>query len=67
MTQPNFSTNLNAIPSTEYDKLSPEDLDKLINAAHQVRTGRTGRVSSAPPVAPKRVVDLESILGGLSG
>ena len=67
MTQPNFSTNLNAIPATDFDNMSQEDLDKLINASHQVKTGRTGRVSSAPPVIPKRVVDLESILGGLNG
>ena len=62
--QPTFYTNLpGGVPGTEYDNLSPEELDKLINAAHKLKTGRAGNLSPTPPLPPKRHVDLDAILG----
>ena len=60
--QPNLQTDLQgAIPPSEYDDLSSEDLVKLLNSV----TGR-GQLSPEPTApAPKRVVNLEHILGGL--
>ena len=56
-TQPKPNSESLGYKPTEFDDLSPEELDKLINA--------TGRVRVAPATAPKqkRVVDL-SFLGG---
>ena len=63
--QPNFTTNQNAIPSTDYDNMSSEDLAKLINAAHKIRTGHSGNVSSTHPTPQaKKYVDLDQYLGG---
>lgn len=66
--QPNFQVNTSTdarILGTEFDNMSEADLQRLINAAHQVKTGRPGNLSSAPPPVAKRVVNLEHILGGL--
>ena len=64
--QPNFYTNLQGgVPGTDYDNLSPEELDKLINTAHKLKTGRSGSLTPAPLPPPKRHADLTSILGGL--
>ena len=59
--QPNIPTNIQGgTPSTEYDNLSTEELDKLLNAV----TGRGQLRPTAPPPA-KRIVNLDHILGGL--
>jgi hypothetical protein len=55
----------NAIASTDYDNLSPAELQRLINEAHRIRTGRTGNVHSSAPPPQKQVVNLERFLGGL--
>lgn len=62
MTQPNFSTKENAIKATDYDRMSDAEIQNLINQAHQVKTGRLGRVSSAPPPPSKGYVDLDRII-----
>jgi hypothetical protein len=46
---------------TEFDNLSDEELDKLINA-----TGKT-KVPPAKKPQPIRVVDLDALLGGDNG
>jgi hypothetical protein len=59
--QPNFQTAITGgIPSTEFDRLSPEELDKLLNSI----TGR-GQMRTATPPQAKRTVNLDHILGGL--
>jgi hypothetical protein len=64
MNQPNFHIAAGGnIPVTDYDNLSQADLDKLINDAHRLKTGRAGRLVAAPPPAPKGYVDLDAILG----
>ena len=51
MTQPITTVgNSQAIAATDFDNLPPDELAKLINAAHQVKTGRSGRVSPSQPV-----------------
>ena len=61
--QPNFQTEIQGgIPASEFDDLSPLELDKLLNAV----TGR-GQLRSSPPPPAKRVVSLDHILGGLHG
>jgi hypothetical protein len=67
VTQPNFSVKSNAIQATEYDNMSEEDLLRLINQAHQVKTGRMGRVSAAPPPPSKGYVDLDQIIKQYGG
>ena len=64
--QPNFQINSKtaAIPGTEYDNLSPEELATAINDSYRLKTGRQGRVQYNPPPEPKRVVDLDAIFGG---
>jgi hypothetical protein len=63
--QPTFYNNINgAVPGTDYDNMSPEELDQLINAAHKLKTGRSGQLTPAAPPPPKRHVDLDAILGG---
>jgi hypothetical protein len=60
--QPNFTVKSNAIQASEYDNLSNEDLQKLINAAHKAKTGREGHVR--PVVAPpqKQHVDIDRLI-----
>lgn len=66
MKQPNFEVGNNqALPSTDFDNLSGEELQRLINSAHKLKTGRSGAIRSTPPPVEKRVVNLEHILGGL--
>jgi hypothetical protein len=43
---------------TEFDNLSPEELDALINATGKIRVGPAQRPK------PVRVVDLDAIIGG---
>ena len=62
MTQPNFSVNSNSIPATDYDRMSDAQIQQLINQAHQVKTGRMGRVSAAPPPPSKGYVDLDRLI-----
>lgn len=64
--QPNFTVKQDtaAIPGTEYDNLSPEDLAKLINAAHKEKTGRSGQVAPriyTPP--PSNYIDYDAKFG----
>jgi len=64
--QPNFTVgNQQAIPGSEYDNLTPQQLQQLINQAHKLRTGREGRIHSTTPPPEKKHVDLTSIFGGL--
>jgi len=68
MTQPNFNIGNNqALPGTEFDNLSPEELRKAINDAYKLKTqGKKGFNPPPPrPVAEKKYVDLTNILGGL--
>jgi len=62
MSQPNFDRIANQ-PPTEYDKLSDEELRKLINDAARTK-GLQGNIPAQyrPPV--KKVIDLDAILGG---
>jgi hypothetical protein len=46
---------------TEFDNLSDEDLQKLINATGKLRVGPTQKPK------PIRVVDLDAIIGGNNG
>lgn len=46
---------------TEYDNLSNEELQKLINATGKIR------VASAQRPKPIRVVDLDALIGGDNG
>ena len=62
--QPQFQNISGAASSSEYDSLSEEDLTKLINAAHRVKTGRQGSLAPAQPPKSVRVVDLDAMLGG---
>lgn len=59
--QPNFSlgNDTAGLPSTDFDNMSEEELQRLINAAHQLKTGRQGKIHTTPPPAPKRIVDLD--------
>lgn len=65
--QPNFQNLQGAAPATDFDNMSDADLQKLINAAHQVKTGKPGQLRSAPPPPAKKVVDLDALLGGGNG
>jgi hypothetical protein len=67
VTQPNFRTNFNAIPATDYDRMSNAEIQNLINQAHQIKTGRMGRVSAAPPPPPKGYVDLDGLIKRYGG
>jgi hypothetical protein len=67
MTQPNFSTKDNAIPATDYDRMSDAEIQNLINQAHQVKTGRMGRVSAAPPPPQKGYVDIDGLIKRYGG
>lgn len=62
MSQPNFERIANQGPS-EYDKLSDEELRKLINDAARTK-GLAGNIQ--PQVRPpqKKVVDLDALFGG---
>ena len=53
----NFSVNGNAVAATDFDNMSTEDLDKLINA--------TGKVQVFAPKlpTPKKEVNLDQYLG----
>ena len=64
MTQPNFNIKADtaALPGTDFDSMSDEQLNALINQSHQLKTGRLGRVSTAPPPPQKRHVDLDYII-----
>ena len=59
--QPAPDSSHHGYKTTEYDNLSDEELDKLINA-----TGKA-RVSPAKKPQPIRVVDLDALLGGNNG
>lgn len=51
--QPNFQNFEAAAAGTDFDNMSDADLQKLINAAHKEKTGRTGNIrQSAPPPSP---------------
>jgi len=67
VTQPNFSVKSNAIPATDYDKMSDAEIERLINSAHQVKTGRMGRITTAPPPTQKRYVDLDRVIERYGG
>ena len=58
--QPNFVSLDGALPGSDFDNMSSEDLDRLINAAHQSKTGRSGRLAPSAPPPPTRVVDLDA-------
>ena len=60
--QPNFTVKSNAIPGTDYDNLSNEDLQKLINAAHKAKTGREGHVRPVVPPPQKQHVDIDRLI-----
>jgi hypothetical protein len=64
MSQPNFQLGAQAagVISTDYDNMSQEDLDKLINDTIRVKTGRPGRYNTAPLPPSKRYVDLDAII-----
>jgi len=62
VTQPNFSVNSNSIPATDFDRMSDAQIQQLINQAHQVKTGRMGRVSAAPPPPQKGYVDIDNLI-----
>jgi len=64
MPQPNFANIEGAAPGSNFDNLSEDELLKLINQAHQVKTGRSGRLYSVPPPPPKRVVNLDQYFRG---
>jgi hypothetical protein len=66
MNQPNFHTNDAAVAGTDYDNLPPDELDKLINEAHRLKTGRAGRIAPAPPPPAKGYVDLDALMKGLA-
>ena len=61
--QPNFNIaqDTNAIPASEFDNLSDEDLAKLIAESHKLKTGRSLSLPSTPPPQPKKVVDLTNL------
>ena len=61
MTQPNFSVNANALPSTDFDNLSDEQINQLLNQAAAYK-GKSGGFSSAPPPVAPRYTDLDAIL-----
>ena len=54
-----------ALPGTEYDNLSEDQLVQLIRQAHKLKTGREGSIQPAYVPPSKPVVNLESVLGGL--
>jgi hypothetical protein len=60
--QPGFQNIIGAAPGTDFDNMSEEELTRLINQAHRVKTGRDGRVAPAAPPKPTRIVDLDRIL-----
>lgn len=60
--QPNFQNIQGRAPGTEFDNLSEDELLKLINAAHKVKTGRSGSLYQTAPPQQSRVVDLDAIL-----
>lgn len=62
MSQPNFDRIANQGPS-EYDKLSDDDLRKLINDAARVK-GLHGNIQPQYRPPQKKVVDLDQYLGG---
>lgn len=62
MSQPNFDRIADQGPS-EYDKLSDDDLRKLINDAARTK-GLQGNIQPQARPAQKKVVDLDLYLGG---
>lgn len=59
--QPNFNIakDTRAIPSSVYDNLSDEDLDRLITDSHRLKTGRSLHLPPATVPTPKKIVDLD--------
>ncbi len=62
--QPGFHNISGAAPGTDFDNMSEADLTKLINDAHRLKTGRSGRLAPAPPPQAKKIVDLDALLQG---
>ena len=59
--QPNFNVakDTAAIPGTDFDNMSDEELEQLIAASHKLKTGKPLNLPKTPPPTPKRVVDLD--------
>ncbi len=67
MTQPNFANLEGAAPGSEYDNLSNEELQRLINQAYKAKTGKQGQIRSAPTPVEKRHVDIDAIIRRYGG
>lgn len=62
--QPNFNVAADqaAIPGSGYDNLSDEDLQRLINETHRVKTGHSGRVAPVARPQPGRYLDVDEMM-----
>jgi hypothetical protein len=70
MSQPNLSNvkqGTAAIAGSQYDNMSDEDLQALINAAHKVKTGRQGRVGPIVEPPRKQHVDIDALIKQYGG
>jgi hypothetical protein len=64
--QPNFITKANAIPGTEYDNLSDEELTKLLNETGRFLNKKPGNFSPSKPPQGPNIVNLDHVFGGLN-
>ena len=63
----NFGTKANAIPETDFDRMSSAQISQLINGAGKIlNKGRPGQLGTLPKPPAPRVVDLSQYLGGLN-
>ena len=63
--QPNFQYVQGAAPATDFDNMSDADLQKLINAAHKAKTGRSGNLQQAAPHPSSGYRNLDAELASL--
>lgn len=64
MSQPNFNIgNQQAVPGSEYDNLSNEELAKLINAAQRLKGKPANMRPAQPPPPPPTIRDYSRLPG----
>jgi len=66
MTQPNFTVgNQQAVKTTEFDNLDPDELVRLINEAKKLKTGKAGSMYVPPPKpSVGTFIDYDAKFGG---
>lgn len=63
--QPNFQNLQGAAEGTDFDNMSDEDLQRLINDSHKAKTGRSGNIRPVPSPPPSGYRNLDAELAKL--